>query len=207
MKRYIIILVLISGLYFPLKSQTLSLDSCKIYALKNNKRLREAQLKLDASKEVKKNAFTNYFPKVDAGATAMKSSKSFIEMEFPEMNLPVYDGIPANIATATQFAYFPGMNIELLDYANVGYVSAIQPIYAGGRIRNGNKLASLGEELSGYNLNLTTDEVLVKTEEYYWTIVNLEEKKETLKSYKNLLNNLLKDVSVAYEAGLIQKSD
>ena len=65
-------------------SQSLTLDSCKIYALENNKRLKDAKLQLEASKQVEKNAFTNYFPKVDAGAVAMKSSKSFIEMEFPE---------------------------------------------------------------------------------------------------------------------------
>ena len=207
MIRYIIILVLIWILPLPMKAQTLSLDSCKIYALENNKILKEAQLKLDASKEVKKNAFTNYFPEVSAGAIAMKSSKSFIEFEMPEMNLPVYDGIPANIATATQFAYFPGMTLKLLDYVNTAYITAAQPVYAGGRISNGFKLASLGEEFSEHKLNLTLEEVLIKTEEYYWTIVALQEKQKTLNSYEELLNNLKKDVSVSYEAGLIQKSD
>ena len=207
MKRYIIFLVLFGALPSFINAQILCLDSCKIYALENNKRLKEARMQIEASEEVKKNAFTNYFPKVDAGAIAMKSSKSLIEMEFPEMNLPIYDGTPANLSTATQFAYFPGMNIELLDYANVGYVSAIQPIYVGGRIRNGNKLAFLGGEISEYNLNLTTNEILVKTEEYYWTIVALKEKSKTLNSYEQLLLSLKQDVTVSYNAGLIQRSD
>ena len=99
------------------------------------------------------------------------------------------------------------MSLELLDYTNAGYVTAIQPIYVGGRIRNGNKLASMSTVFNEHNLNLTTEEIIVKTEEYYWTIVALEEKRKTLNSYEKLLNNLLADVTVSYDAGLIQKSD
>jgi outer membrane protein TolC len=137
----------------------------------------------------------------------MRASKGFIEAEIPEMNLPVYDGNPANLPSASQFAYFPGMSLSLLDYANAGYLSAIQPLYMGGRIRNGNKLAALAEEINGYNLELTADEAIVKTEDHYWTIVALEEKKKTLQRYEKLLFNLEKDVEAAHDAGLITKSD
>jgi outer membrane protein TolC len=84
---------------------------------------------------------------------------------------------------------------------------AIQPIYAGSRIRNGNKLATLGEEFSQHNIDLTSEEVVLKTENYYWTLVSLKQKMKALTSYENLLNNLLKDVRVSYDAGLMQKSD
>lgn len=188
-------------------AQNLSLDSCKQYALDNNKRLKEAHMRSNAASEVKKNAFTNYFPTIDAGAMVMKSSKGLIEAKVPEMNLPVYDGNPANLANPTQFTYFPGMNIELLDYVNAGMITAIQPVYAGGRIRNGNKLASLGEEFAGYQEHLTKDEILVTTEYYYWNLLALKEKKKTLNGYQQLLTSLLKDVTVSYNAGLIQKSD
>lgn len=207
MIRKIIFTILVIGLHTAVMAQSLSLDSCKIYALENNKKLKGARLELKASEQVSKNAFTNYFPKVDAGFAAMKANKGLIEADIPAMNLPVYDGNPANISTATQFAYFPGMSLELLDYVNTGYVSAVQPLYTGGRIRNGNKLAKLGEEFSQHNLNLTTEEVLVKTEEFYWTIIALNEKRNTLLSYRALLESLLKDVQVSFEAGLIQKSD
>jgi outer membrane protein TolC len=207
MKQLIIVSILVFGLSIMGHSQTLSLDSCKIYAIENNKRLKEARLKLEASEQVRKNAFTNYFPKVDAGGVIMRASKGFIEAEIPEMNLPVYDGNPANLPSASQFAYFPGMSLSLLDYANAGYLSAIQPLYMGGRIRNGNKLAALAEEINGYNLELTADEAIVKTEDHYWTIVALEEKKKTLQRYEKLLFNLEKDVEAAHDAGLITKSD
>jgi len=123
------------------------------------------------------------------------------------MNLPVYDGNPVNLPTATEFAYFPGMDISMLDYTNAAYIMAIQPLYMGGKIRNGNKLAGLGQEISEYTIHLTTDEVLAKTEAYYWSLVGLMEKKKTLNSYQKMLKELLSDVTVSYEAGIIQKSD
>ena len=207
MKRNIILSLIIYGVGIACNAQTLSLDSCKTYALENNKKLKEALLKCDEAEQVRKNAFTNYFPTVNASVMAMKANKGLIEGEIPEMNLPVYDGNPVNLENPTLFTYFPGMSLELLDYANAGMLSAVQPVYAGGRIRNGNKLAALGEEFSEHQLNLTTDEVLVATEYYYWTILALKEKKKTLEEYEKLLNSLLNDVNVAYEAGLIHKSD
>lgn len=207
MKRIIILSVLFITISFAGIAQTLTLDSCKVYALENNLRIRKVRMELEASQEVKKNAFTNYFPVVNAGAVAMKANKHLIEAEVPEMNLPVYDGNPANLPIATQFAYFPGMELQLLDYTNIGMVTAIQPLYMGGRVRNGNKLAALGEEFTQHQLNLKTDEVLVRTEYYYWTLLALEEKKRTLEGYEELLTSLMKDVSVSYESGLIQKSD
>lgn len=207
MKRYIIpILLIVAGLT-QLQAQTLSLDSCKFYALEHNKKIKEAKLKVNESEEVAKSAYTNFFPKVDAQAFAMKSSDYLLDMKTPEMNLPVYDGNPANLATATQYAYVPSMNIQSLDYLNVGMVTATQPVYAGGRVRSGYKLASLGEKINEESLVLTTQQVVVKTEEYYWTLVSLNAKLNTLNSYEKMLNSLLKDVQVSYDAGLIQKSD
>ena len=207
MNRNIIFLVIMSALPISIMAQTLSLDSCKIYALENNKRLKEAQLQLEASVQVKKDVYTKFFPTVEAGAIAVKFNHDLLEANIDEMNLPVYDGNPVNLQSATKFAYFPGMALELLDYVNMANVTAAQPIYAGGRIKNGYKLASLGVEFSQDRINLTKEEVLLKTEDFYWTIVALQEKEKTLLSYESLINNLKIDVGIAYDAGLIQKTD
>ena len=203
--KYILsIAFLKSGLAF---SQNLDLDSCKTLALENNRDIKIAQLKLDASKQVKKNAFTKYFPMISVNAFAMRANDYMIKQEIPEMNLPVYDGNPLNLLTPSQFAYFPGMEIETLDYTNAGTVTAIQPLFTGGRIYNSNKLTKLSVDLQQDILDNSSEDVLLKTENYYWQIVTLKEKRITLNSYQKLLENLYKDVNVAYDAGLIQKSD
>jgi outer membrane protein TolC len=137
----------------------------------------------------------------------MKANDYLLQSEIPEANLPVYDGNPANLATASQFAYFPGMDVNLLDYTNLGYLAAVEPVYMGGQVRNGNKLASLGQEISAHELILSEEEAVIKTEEQYWTLVSLKEKMKTIISYEKLLDTLHKDVSLYYDAGLIGRAD
>ncbi len=205
-KRNISLLVfLIIGI--QLFGQDYTLEKCKTLALKNNLSIKESKLKIDAAKELKKNAFTNYFPKVSASASLFKSSKSLLEIETPEMNLPVYDGNPENLVNPTQFAYIPSFSIETLDYTNSAALTAIQPLYAGGRIKIGNKLATLNKDVQELQHDLTVSEIMVKTEEYYWNLVALNEKKKTIENYQTLLQNLHKEVNDFYEAGLTQKSN
>lgn len=202
--------VIILGLILSsatMQAQTLSLDSCKNLAIRNNKKIVEAGLKVKSSEEVRKDAFTNYFPKVNASAMAMKSTDYLIKGQIPEMNLPVYDGNVENLANATQYAYFPATTLNALDYMNMASLSVALPLYAGGQIRNGNKLAALGEEVSRQQQAMTTTDVLVRTEQLYWNVVALTEKLKTLESYGELLAALNKDVSNYVNAGLTQRND
>lgn len=189
------------------QNRTLSIDSCKIYALKNNKTIKNADLEVKSALETKKSAFTNYFPKVSASGLAMRSADYLVKGTIPSMNLPVYNGNLANLATASQFAYVPEIPINALDYINMASVSVTQPLFAGGRIVNGNKLAKIGSEVSQQKKLLNTTEVLVKTENLYWSTIALQDKMVTLTSYEKLLNQLLSDVSVSVKAGLAQRSD
>jgi len=207
MKRTTIIIAACLGLAVQVSAQELSLDSCKYSALQYNKTIKEASLHVAESEEVKKAVFTKFFPKVEAQAFAMRSTDYLVDFETSGMNLPVYNGDPATLPTATEFAYVPGMNIQTLDYLNMATVTAIQPIYAGGQIRSGYKLANLGTEVKEESLALNTQQVIVKTEQYYWSLVSLEAKRKTLASYEKLLNTLLNDVQVAFDAGIAEKSD
>jgi outer membrane protein TolC len=185
----------------------LTLDSCKKLALGNNYMIKEAASEVTQSEQLQKNAFTNFFPKVSAGFSAVKMSDYLIKSSIPQMNLPVYDGNPANLPTATQFAYFPGMSLNLVDYMNFGYAMAAQPVFTGGRIYNGNKLARTGYEISIEKKSMTDMEVLVRTEELYWSTISLNEKLSTVDSYQRLLDTLSRDVSTALNAGLVRRND
>ena len=184
-----------------------SLEQCKTLALQNNALIRNSNLEIEASKQVKDAAFTKYFPNLNVQAMSFRFTDPLVKMSIPGGNLPVYDGNPANLATATQFAYFPGMSISAMDKINAGIVSAIQPLYAGGRINTGNKLASLGIEVSNEKSVMSKNEVLLKTEEQYWLIVSLNEKMNTINSYEKLLDTLYKEVSNAFQNGLITHND
>lgn len=205
-KRVVIVLVIISLPYLSNKAeaQSLSLDSCKVLALQNNYKVKSVASEVTQSLEVKKSAFTNYFPKISAGVSAVKMNDYLVKKK---LQLPVYGDPSADPLTTMPLGFTPAISLNLLNYMNIANVMVAQPVFTGGRIVNGNKLANIGYEISKEKQSITTTEVLVRTEELYWTVISLTEKLKTLDSYILLLDTLNHDVNVALKAGLIQRSD
>ena len=208
-KPALITIVLLLGLTNNVSSQNkYSLEQCKMLALQNNALARNSNLEIEASKQVKKAAFTNYFPKISATGMTFRFNDPLFKYNITGGNLPVYDGNSANLATTTQFAYFPGISLELLDKANVGAITAVQPVFAGGRIITGNMLAQLGLDVNKSRLVLSKKRnFCLKTEEQYWLIVSLNEKMRTLYMIELLLDTVYRQANDAYHAGLINRND
>ena len=203
--KFILFLLIIYNYSFAQK--ILSLEESMDLALNNNLKFKNSIIEIETAKQKEKSAFTNYFPNVSAGILMFKANKSLFNMDFPGGNLPVYDGNPINLFTPTQFAYFPGMSISLLDEVKVGFINIVQPIFTGGRIINGNKLASIGTEINDLKSKITKNEIIYTTEEKFWQIVSIEEKLKTIELYEELLKNLLKQVEDAYKSGIMTRND
>lgn len=171
-----------------------TLERCKQLALENNAKVQNAQLSLEAAGQTKKEAFTRYFPSVSATGFGFKANKSMLEMDLP---LGAMMGNPAA----------PPISLGLMESGIVGTVIATQPVFAGGQIVNGNKLAKIGVEASELQKAMSDDEILLTTEQYFWQIVALEEKVNTVAETETLLNRAYTDVNNAYEAGMVNKND
>ena len=66
MKKLVTIFMFL-GTFMPISAQTtLSLDSCRAMALRNNKQINASRLKKDVAYNLRKSARTKYLPKVDA---------------------------------------------------------------------------------------------------------------------------------------------
>ncbi len=189
------------------QQNTYTLEQCKRLALQNNAEVRNKMLGVESAREVKKAAFTKYFPQVEATALAFRFDKPLMELEMEGGNLPVYDGNPANLNTATQFAYFPPTSISMLEKGTIGMATATQPVYAGSQIATGNKLANLGVEVSELQLTSAQNQIALQTENQYWQIVSLNEKMKTLEQYIQMVDTLRKEVADAYQAGLTTRND
>jgi outer membrane protein len=187
--------------------RALTLDESKQLALQNNTRMKNGVLEMEASRQTRKAAFTRYFPSISAAGAIFEAGKNMMEISTHGGDLPVYDGDPANLKSATLFTYMPASTMGLMKSGTFGMVTAAQPIFAGGRIWNGNRLASLGEEVSKEKNRLSQNEVLLKTEEQYWLVVSLNEKTKTMQRYEELLNSLLAQVEDAYKSGLVSRND
>ena len=207
MKKYIVTYLIWVWALPVFAQRTMTLEESKALALQNNAKIKNGALGIEASRQTRKGAFTKYFPSISAGGATFEAQKNLMEISTLGGNLPVYNGNPATLMTATQFAYMPASTMGLLKSGTFGIVTATQPIFAGGRILNGNKLASLGEDVSEYENNLSRNEVLLKTEEQYWLVVSLNEKLKTIQRYEELLNSLLLQVEDAYKSGIVTRND
>jgi outer membrane protein TolC len=80
-------------------------------------------------------------------------------------------------------------------------------VFTGGQIVNGNKLAKVGVKVSELQREQTEKEVLLNVEKYYWQVVTLKEKKNTLAIIDEMLVSLCHDAEVAVNAGIRTRND
>ena len=155
-------------------------------ALKNNQELAQARLAEKASDQTVKTALTAYFPKLSAGALAANTN------------------ILPN--SALSMALLPAA-ADAESTLSAAYITAQQPLYAGGRIINGNRLARTGRDAAHEQLRLKEQEVTAGAEKKYRTLQVLAGKKNTLTAYADLLNALSAQVEQAFAEGLVTKTD
>ena len=213
MKRYILYIALMwmavaaGAQPIPVDSCLLSLDSCKALALRNNLEIKNAALDVEAAQEVKKQAFTKYFPNVSAMAGGYYAAKPLFEYGIDDIN-------NANARQWLHNLYFEygaamGLpdRISLCENGVLTGAMVLQPVYMGGQIVNGNRLAKVGVKAAELQGQLTEDRILQQVEEYYWLIISLQEKLKTLQQAMTFLDTLKRDVNAAAEAGLVSKND
>ena len=213
MKRYIIgILILWMAVTagaqpIPVDSCLLSLDSCKALALRNNLEIKNAALEVEAAQEVKKQAFTKYFPNVSAMAGGYYAAKPLIEYGIDDIGNAQARQWLHNL----YFEYGAAMGlpdkISLCENGVMTGAMVVQPVYMGGQIVNGNRLAKVGVKAAELQGQLTEDRILQQVEEYYWLIISLQEKQKTLEQAMIFIDTLQRDVNAAVEAGLVSKND
>lgn len=164
-------------------AQTYTLEECCRLALEQNAKIKTATGDRSAAEMEKKEAFTNFLPSVSLMGGAMKADDAMLQMAMGDQTMSLMDG---------------GM---------YGNVMVSLPVYAGGKILNGHKLAKLGVEISELQLHQTRNEVELTVTQSYWQIVVLTEKLRTLESVRTLLENMNRDVNHAVEAGIRQRND
>ena len=191
-------------------AQTYTLQQLKDSALQNNIAIRNAKHSIDAAQQQRKEAFTKYFPTVSGTGLWFNADKGMAKTELnlseqisPELGMALAQSLPVEALAALGNP----MSISMMKNGTIAGVTAVQPIFAGGQIINGNKLAKVGEDVSRLQLQLSENEVEKQTEQYYWQLVSLQEKMKTIEAVEALLTDIHKDVDVAVHAGVAMKND
>ena len=188
----------------------LSLSQLKDSARQNNIALRTARLDIEAASQQRKEAFTKYFPNVSGTGAWFNANKGMAKMDVnpSEMISPQVGGMLAQTLPAEALAALANpISISMMKNGTIGSLMAVQPVFAGGQIVNGNKLAKVGEDVSRLQLRLSENEVEKTTEQYYWQLVSLEEKTKTIDAVDTMLADIEKDVRVAVKAGVALPND
>lgn len=164
-----------------------TLEECRNEALQNNLKLKNSQLDVDMAVQGKKEAFTGYFPNISAGGTIFQGFNNLLQadMEMAQTKVPV----------------------STIKKGAIASVMAVQPVFTGLRIVNGNKLAQVQHDASILKKELTEKEVAQKTTDYYWQIAALKSKMETLKSADKQLEEVYRQVDISVKAGLTTRND
>lgn len=84
---------------------------------------------------------------------------------------------------------------------------AMQPVFSGGQIVNGNKLAKIGKQVSRLQYEVSEDEVEKNTENYFWQVIQLQEKLKTVERMEQQIKEIRKEVELSIQAGLTTRND
>lgn len=168
---------------FSQNNRMYTLEECVSEVLDKNLTLRNADNQIAMSEQQGKEAYTKYFPTVSATGGGFVANKGLIEMSMA------------------------GMEMSMAKDGLVAGVTAMQPLFAGGQIVNGNKLAKVGVDVAKLQRQLSQNEIVLQTEQYYWQMVSLKEKLHTLDQMERQLDRMQQDAQNAVEAGLRNRND
>ena len=236
MKKLFLLTILLH-LTFIVKAQTsLSLDSCRALALTNNKDLLISHEKINSAHYQRKAAFTNYLPNFSATGAYMRNQKEFsllnndqkaalsglgsnlagpigqaaagIIATYPEL-APLISSLSGSLPAALDQAGNSLVDALRTDTRNVyaGAITLTQPLYMGGKIRAYNKITKYAEELARQQHNGGMQEVIMSTDQAYWQVISLVNKKKLAEGYLKLLQQLDSDVEKMIAEGVATKAD
>ena len=178
--------------------RVLTLDSCRSLAKEHSRTLQQKDEEIKAAHAKKQQVMTNFFPQVAARGVYLHVQKELhlIDWDKPLGHLNFL--IPERLR-----------HLGTVDLRNlwVGNVTAIQPLFLGGKIISGYKMASLAERLQRELRQTAETEVETKLDETYWQVVSLRSKERLLDQLVHLLEQTVKDVDASIDAGVATKAD
>jgi len=205
MKKFIIILLVTSVANLAYAQKTmLTLEECENQVLANSADVKNASLDVRSAQLQKQEALAEYFPSISAGAYSFHALKPLIQIQGTDVL-----GTSQAALAVLDIAKWLGIQTEYngLNYGFSGGVSFTQPIYAGGRIVNGNKLAELGKKAANTKSDLERRKAIEDVRKNFYFLVSLQEKQATVNTIRGMLDTLTRDVEAAVAAGLVVKAD
>lgn len=119
--------------------------------------------------------------------------------------LPMIDGSLMGIYMKDQ-ELMEGTTLQMRGMYVAGINIAL-PIYAGGQISAGIKLAKIGREVARLQTRKTHDKVIADVDNCYYTLLAVREKVKMLEAYSRQMQGLYEMIGLSVQAGLATEND
>jgi len=203
--------------------QIISLQQCRELALHKNENLKMAGKQLEKAEMQQAIARTYRLPSFTATGMGIYQNKDF-EMELilptkkpnlltgelepnllidPSTGFPVV-GIDGN-PIFNLYAWLP-LNVSLSG-AYVAGITMQQPVYAGGKISTGNKMARIGVEMASEYLTLQQMNTIEEADKAYFTYISVREKVKLARKAVDMLSEIVRKAENAHEVGMANRND
>ena len=152
---------------------------CHELSVKNSEDIQKQQNALQQALLDKQIAFAHHLPDIDASliSVLMKDTK-------------ITEGMDLQMAGT----YIAGLSLTL-------------PLYAGGKITTGNKLAKVGIEVQKINQEKTRQEVIYEADKAYFTYLAVKSKVTVLEAYIQQMDSLVSQVNLSVGVEMATNSD
>lgn len=157
----------------------LSLDKCRQMALENSEDIKQSDNAVLTAKLSKQEAFASYLPKIEGSFSGLYMTPDIDAM---------------------------GMNLILKGVYLAG-ISLQQPIYAGGKIYQANKMAQIGKECAEIQKKQIRSEIITQADNAYWTYIAVLQKVKMMETYLDYIQTLYDNVSVSVDAQMATRND
>ena len=210
MKRTILLLAFVVTVSCMHAQRMLTLEECRNLAIQNNKELQISGEKIKMADNEKKAAFTKYFPQLSANGAYMWNQKDINLLDMGALSSSLSSSL-GGLAQLPMIQHLMsgGNDMQHLDVQNiwVGNVSLVQPVFMGGKIVNYNQITKFAKQLAESMNNLQLQDLIYKTDETYWQVISLVNKKKLADAYVDLLRKMDSDVTAMIYEGVATEAD
>ena len=210
MKRTILLLAFVVTVSCMHAQRMLTLEECRNLAIQNNKELQISGEKIKMADNEKKAAFTKYFPQLSANGAYMWNQKDINLLDMGALSSSLSSSLGGLAQLPMIQHLMSGVNdMQHLDVQNiwVGNVSLVQPVFMGGKIVNYNQITKFAKQLAESMNNLQLQDLTYKTDETYWQVISLVNKKKLADAYVDLLRKMDSDVTAMIYEGVATEAD
>ena len=159
-------------------AQPMSLQDCRRLALEHNEQMQTADNAVRQAELDRQIAFTGYLPQLDGQLTGVYMK----DTEMMGMTLQMHG------------AYMAGLTLT-------------QPIYVGGKITTGNRLATVARDISEEQRRQTRMQLVADVDRAYYTLLAVGAKVRMLEAYALQMQGLYDQVSLSVRAQMATEND